>query len=51
VGEGRWAADADHDQRGPPREVTYCARKPGEQRVLMTVELSRTGKVVGARRG
>ncbi len=33
------------------REFTYCARTPGKQRVLMTVELSRAGKVVGVRRG
>lgn len=33
------------------RELTYCARKPGKQRVLMTVELSRGGKVTGVRRG
>jgi hypothetical protein len=32
------------------RDFTYCARKPGRQRVLMTVELSRGGKVVGVRR-
>jgi hypothetical protein len=30
---------------------TYCARNPGKQRVLMTVELSRAGKVVDVRRG
>ena len=33
------------------REFTYCAMKPGKQRVLMTVELSRAGKVTGVRRG
>ncbi|MCF6376052.1 hypothetical protein L2K70_00365 [Nocardioides KLBMP 9356] len=33
------------------QEFTYCARKPGTKRVLMTVELSRAGKVVGVRRG
>ena len=33
------------------REFTYCAKEPGKQRVLMTVELSRGGKVVGVRRG
>ena len=33
------------------RELTYCARKPGKARVLMTVELSRGGKVTGVRRG
>ena len=33
------------------RELTYCAKKPGRQRVLMTVELSRAGKVTGVRRG
>lgn len=32
------------------REFTYCARKPGRLRVLMTVELSRGGKVTGVRR-
>lgn len=33
------------------REFTYCAKAPGRKRVLMTVELSRGGKVVGVRRG
>ena len=33
------------------REFTYCAKKPGKQRVLMSVELSRGGKVTGVRRG
>jgi hypothetical protein len=33
------------------RTFTYCARKPGKQRVLMTVELSGKGKVTGVRRG
>ena len=33
------------------REFTYCAKKPGRQRVLMTVELSRGGKVTAVRRG
>ncbi|WP_374457038.1 hypothetical protein [Nocardioides sp.] len=33
------------------REFTYCATKPGRERVLMTVELSRGGTVVGVRRG
>jgi hypothetical protein len=33
------------------REFTYCARKPGTQQVLMTVELSRAGRVTGTRRG
>ncbi|RYB89553.1 peptidase [Nocardioides glacieisoli] len=33
------------------RTFTYCAKKPGKQRVLMTVELSGKGKVTGVRRG
>ncbi len=33
------------------REFTYCAKKPGKLRVVMTVELSRSGKVTGVRRG
>lgn len=33
------------------QEFTYCAKEPGEQRVLMTVGLSRAGKVVDVRRG
>ena len=33
------------------REFTYCAKQPGKKRVLMTVELSRRGKVTGVRRG
>ena len=33
------------------REFTYCARKPGKKRVLMTVELSAKGKVTAVRRG
>lgn len=33
------------------QEFTYCAKKPGKKRVLMTVELSRKGKVVDVRRG
>ena len=33
------------------RELTYCAKKPGRKRVLMTVELSRAGRVTGVRRG
>jgi hypothetical protein len=33
------------------REFTYCAKEPGKRRVLMTVELSRAGRVVGVRRG
>ena len=33
------------------REFSYCAKKPGKKRVLMTVELSRKGKVTGVRRG
>lgn len=33
------------------REFTYCAKRPGTQRVLMTVELSRDGKVTRVRRG
>ncbi len=33
------------------RELTYCAKEPGRQRVLMTVELSRGAKVTGVRRG
>ena len=33
------------------REFTYCAKRPGKQRVLMTVELSRGGTVTGVRRG
>ena len=33
------------------REFTYCAKRPGKQRVLMTVELSRAGKVTAVRRG
>lgn len=32
------------------REFVYCARTPGKQRVLMTVELSRAGTVVALRR-
>ncbi|KRE93914.1 hypothetical protein ASG76_10855 [Nocardioides sp. Soil774] len=32
------------------REFTYCAREPGRKRVLMTVELSRSGKVTAVRR-
>jgi hypothetical protein len=32
------------------REFTYCARRPGTPRALMTVELSRSGTVVGVRR-
>lgn len=32
------------------RTFTYCAQRPGRARVPMTVELSRTGKVVGVRR-
>lgn len=32
------------------RELTYCARKPGRTRVVMTVELSRAGTVVDVRR-
>ncbi|RYB94372.1 peptidase [Nocardioides oleivorans] len=32
------------------REFTYCATAPGRQRVLMTVELSRGGKVKTVRR-
>ena len=33
------------------REFTYCAKEPGKKRVLMSVELSRAGKVTGVRRG
>ena len=33
------------------QELTYCARTAGRQRVLMTVELTRAGTVVGVRRG
>ena len=33
------------------RELTYCAKEPGRKRVLMTVELSRAGKVTGLRHG
>lgn len=33
------------------REFTYCAKRPGRQRVLITVELSRAGRVAGVRRG
>ena len=33
------------------REFTYCAKTSARQRVPMTVELSRAGKVVGVRRG
>ncbi|MBD3945016.1 amidohydrolase family protein [Nocardioides ganghwensis] len=33
------------------REFTYCAKAPGKQRVLMTVRLSRGGKVQTVRRG
>jgi hypothetical protein len=35
----------------PGREFTYCAERPGKDRVLMTVKLSRSGKVTGVRRG
>ena len=31
-------------------EFTYCAREPDRKRVLMTVELSRAGRVVDVRR-
>jgi hypothetical protein len=31
-------------------EFTYCAEEPGRKRVLMTVELSRAGRVVDVRR-
>ena len=33
------------------REFTYCAKKPGKQRVLMTRRAVRAGKVTGVRRG
>jgi hypothetical protein len=33
------------------REFTYCAKRPGRQRVLITVELSQAGRVAGVRRG
>ncbi len=33
------------------RAFTYCAKAPGRPRVLMTVELSRAGKVTRVRRG
>jgi hypothetical protein len=33
------------------RELTYCARTPDRPRVLMIVELSRSGKVMAVRRG
>lgn len=33
------------------RELTYCAKEPGRKRVLMSVELSRAGKVTGVGRG
>jgi microsomal dipeptidase-like Zn-dependent dipeptidase len=33
------------------RTFTYCAKKPGRKRVLMTVELSRAGVVTRVRRG
>jgi hypothetical protein len=33
------------------QEFTYCAKRPGKKRVLMTVELSRKGKVTAVRRG
>ena len=32
------------------REFTYCAKRPGKRRVLMTVALSRGGTVTGVRR-
>ncbi|GAA1914142.1 peptidase [Nocardioides hwasunensis] len=33
------------------RELTYCAKAPGEQRVLITVAMSGVGKVRSVRRG
>jgi hypothetical protein len=33
------------------RTFTYCAKRPGKQRVPMRVELSRGGRVAGVRRG
>lgn len=32
------------------REFTYCAKRPGKQRVVLTVELSGNGTVMGVRR-